>query len=60
MKKTISASTMQEKMEAVAVLLMEKTEERMKKETTLSKKTLKMISSSEKLFTTLKTWGSCS
>lgn len=51
---------MQEKMEAVAVLLMEKTEERMKKETTLSKKTLKMISSSEKLFTTLKTWGSCS
>lgn len=29
---------MQEKMEAVAVLLMEKTEERMKKETTLSKK----------------------
>lgn len=60
MKKTISASTMQEKMEAVAVLLMEKTEERMKKETTLSKKTLKMISLSEKLFTTLKTWGSCS
>ena len=44
---------MQEKMEAVAVLLIEKTEERMKKETTL-------ISLSEKLFTTLKTWGSCS
>lgn len=50
---------MKEKMEAIAVLLMEKTEERIKKETILSKKTLEMISLSEKLFATLKTWGSC-
>ncbi len=50
---------MEEKIESITMLLMEKTESRMKKETTLSKKTLKMISLSEKLFSAIKTWGVC-
>lgn len=50
---------MTEKMEAITTLLLEKTEERMKKETTLSKKTLKMISLSEKLYSAVRTWGNC-
>ena len=41
------------KMVEIATLLMEKTESRMKKETALSRKTLKMISLSEKLFSTI-------
>ena len=49
--------TMIKKMESITMLLMEKTESRMKKEITLSRKTLKMISLSEKLFTALRTWG---
>ena len=48
---------MTEKIKSIAILLMEKTEEQMKKETTLSKKTLKMISLSERLFATISTWG---
>lgn len=51
---------MSEKMQSIATILLEKTEERMKKEITLSKKTLKMISLSEKLFSAIKTWGSFS
>lgn len=48
---------MKEKMERIATLLMEKTKNRMEKETILSNKTLKMISLSEKLFVTISTWG---
>lgn len=47
---------MREKMLAITMLLMEKTESRMKKEIILSRKTLSMISLSEKLFVTLVTW----
>lgn len=46
-----------EKMRAVTELLLDKTESRMKKETKLSRKTLKMISLSEKLFCTFRSWG---
>lgn len=41
----------------VTMLLMEKTAERMKKETKMSRKTLKMASLAERLFTTFRTWG---
>lgn len=46
-----------EKIGKIAEMLMEKTIERMEKETTLSNKTLKMISLSEKLFATISMWG---
>lgn len=51
---------MDEKMQSIAMILLEKTEKRMRKETTLSKKTLKMVSISEKLFSAIKTWGNFS
>lgn len=48
---------MKEKMERITNMLLEKTESRMRKETTLSYKTLKMISLSEKLFATVIAWS---
>ncbi len=47
---------MKEKMKSLTVLLIEKTEERVKKETILSRKTLRMISLSEKLFAVVVGW----
>lgn len=47
-----------EGMYKVMMLLMEKTAERMEKETKMSRKTLKMASLAERLFTTFRTWGS--
>lgn len=44
---------MREKMKKMTELLMDKTVERMEKETKLSRRTLKMISMSEKLFSTV-------
>lgn len=47
---------MREKMKELTILLIEKTKSRMEKETALSRKTLRMISLSEKLFTASVTW----
>ena len=55
-KPTINKETLLDKMEKITEKLMDKTTERMNKETTLSRKTLKMISLSERLFATICTW----
>ena len=44
---------MREKMKKITELLMDKTVERMEKETKLSRRTLKMISLSKELFSTV-------
>lgn len=48
---------LQERMMSLVSNFVEKTEERLKKETIISGKTLKMVSLSEKLFSVISTWG---
>lgn len=48
--------TLKERMIGIASIFMEKTEERLKKETIISGKTLKMVSLSEKLFSVVGVW----
>lgn len=45
------------KMGDIVLLLMKKTESRMRRETRLSKKTLKMVSQTEKLFAVFCNWS---
>ena len=45
-----------ERMISIASIFMDKTEQRLKKETIISGKTLKMVSLSETLFSVISTW----